>query len=210
MAYTIEDLRTQFKVISAHINANKDLLIELDSALGDGDLGLTMSTGFEAAVEALEADAGEDLGKTLMQVGMAVNNKAPSTMGTLISSAILRAARVVKGKAEFDDQDCVEMAKVAVQGIKDRGKAERGDKTILDSLIPAVEALEARLQEGASIKEALEDAAQAAKEGFEATAEMVSQKGRGHYYGEKSRGHKDPGAAVGMLIFEALSQEANK
>ncbi|HBG08626.1 dihydroxyacetone kinase subunit DhaL [Candidatus Darwinibacter acetoxidans] len=210
MAYTIEDLRTQFKVISAHINANKDLLIELDSALGDGDLGLTMSTGFEAAVEALEADAGEDLGKTLMQVGMAVNNKAPSTMGTLISSAILRAARVVKGKAEFDDQDCVEMAKAAVQGIKDRGKAERGDKTILDSLIPAVEALEARLQEGASIKEALEDAAQAAKEGFEATAEMVSQKGRGHYYGEKSRGHKDPGAAVGMLIFEALSQEANK
>lgn len=136
MAYTIEDLRTQFKVISAHINANKDLLIELDSALGDGDLGLTMSTGFEAAVEALEADAGEDLGKTLMQVGMAVNNKAPSTMGTLISSAILRAARVVKGKAEFDDQDCVEMAKAAVQGIKDRGKAERGDKTILDSLIP--------------------------------------------------------------------------
>lgn len=210
MAYTIEDLRTQFKVISAHINANKDLLIELDSALGDGDLGLTMSTGFEGAVEALEADAGEDLGKTLMQVGMAVNNKAPSTMGTLISSAILRAARVVKGKAEFDDQDCVEMAKAAVQGIKDRGKAERGDKTILDSLIPAVEALEARLQEGASIKEALEDAAQAAKEGFEATAEMVSQKGRGHYYGEKSRGHKDPGAAVGMLIFEALSQEANK
>ena len=210
MAYTIEDLRTQFKVISAHINANKDLLIELDSALGDGDLGLTMSTGFEAAVEALEADAGEDLGKTLMQVGMAVNNKAPSTMGTLISSAILRAARVVKGKAEFDDQDCVEMAKAAVQGIKDRGKAERGDKTILDSFIPAVEALEARLQEGASIKEALEDAAQAAKEGFEATAEMVSQKGRGHYYGEKSRGHKDPGAAVGMLIFEALSQEANK
>lgn len=210
MAYTIEDLRTQFRVISAHINANKDLLIELDSALGDGDLGLTMSTGFEAAVEALEADAGEDLGKTLMQVGMAVNNKAPSTMGTLISSAILRAARVVKGKAEFDDQDCVEMAKAAVQGIKDRGKAERGDKTILDSLIPAVEALEARLQEGASIKEALEDAAQAAKEGFEATAEMVSQKGRGHYYGEKSRGHKDPGAAVGMLIFEALSQEANK
>ncbi|HPT82760.1 MAG TPA: dihydroxyacetone kinase subunit DhaL [Limnochordia bacterium] len=210
MAYTIEDLRTQFKVISAHINANKDLLIELDSALGDGDLGLTMSTGFEAAVEALEADGGEDLGKTLMQVGMAVNNKAPSTMGTLISSAILRAARVVKGKAEFDDQDCVEMAKAAVQGIKDRGKAERGDKTILDSLIPAVEALEARLQEGASIKEALEDAAQAAKEGFEATAEMVSQKGRGHYYGEKSRGHKDPGAAVGMLIFEALSQEANK
>jgi dihydroxyacetone kinase-like protein len=102
------------------------------------------------------------------------------------------------------------MAKAAVQGIKDRGKAERGDKTILDSLIPAVEALEARLQEGASIKEALEDAAQAAKEGFEATAEMVSQKGRGHYYGEKSRGHKDPGAAVGMLIFEALSQEANK
>lgn len=210
MAYTIEDLRTQFKVISAHINANKDLLIELDSALGDGDLGLTMSTGFEAAVEALEADAGEDLGKTLMQVGMAVNNKAPSTMGTLISSAILRAARVVKGKAEFDDQDCVEMAKAAVQGIKDRGKAERGDKTILDSLIPAVEALEARLQEGASIKEALQDAAQAAKQGFEATAEMVSQKGRGHYYGEKSRGHKDPGAAVGMLIFEALSQEANK
>ena len=210
MAYTIEDLRTQFKVISAHINANKDLLIELDSALGDGDLGLTMSTGFEAAVEALEADAGEDLGKTLMQVGMAVNNKAPSTMGTLISSAILRAARVVKGKAECDDQDWVEMAKAAVQGIKDRGKAERGDKTILDSLIPAVEALEARLQEGASIKEALEDAAQAAKEGFEATAEMVSQKGRGHYYGEKSRGHKDPGAAVGMLIFEALSQEANK
>lgn len=209
MAFTIEELREQFRAISEHINANKDYLIELDSAIGDGDLGLTMSTGFQAAVEALNADSGEDLGKSLMQAGMAVNNAAPSTMGTLISSAILKAARVAKGKAELDTQTYVEMAKAAVQGIKDRGKAEKGDKTILDSLIPAVETLEAKVAEGVSIPEAMRDAAAEAKKGFEQTAEMVSQHGRGHYYGEKSRGHKDPGAAVGMLIFEALCDHLN-
>lgn len=204
MAFSFEDIRSQFRRVSETMNQNKELLTELDSAIGDGDLGLTMSTGFSAVVESLEQDDGQDIGKALMRAGMAMNNAASSTMGTLISSALLRMGQATKGKSEIDDATFVQVLKAGVQGIKDRGKADVGDKTILDALVPAVTALAETVEKGVDLPEALQKAALAAEAGYDATEDMVSKFGRGHYYGEKSRGNKDPGAAVGMLVFRAL------
>lgn len=204
MAISLNDIREQFAKINATMEENKELLTQLDSAIGDGDLGLTMTTGFAAIVKFFEGDVGPDIGKTLMQAGMAMNNAASSTMGTLLSSAILRMGQTVRNKTELDEADLVEMFNAGINGTQERGKAEVGDKTILDALVPAVEAFAASIEKGEGTKEAFSQAAIAAEQGFDGTAEMVSKHGRGHYYGEKSRGHKDPGAAVGMLIFQAL------
>lgn len=204
MLFTLEHIQNQFQAISKTMEDNKQYLIELDSAMGDGDLGLTMTTGFKAAVDSLKEGDPQDIGKSLMQAGMAMNNAASSTMGTLISSAILRSARVAKGKSELDTLTYAEMFRAGVEGIKDRGKAEVGDKTILDSIVPAAEALEKGIKDGDSLGESFRNATLAAEKGFDSTEHMISKHGRGHYYGEKSRGNKDPGAAVGMLIFRAL------
>lgn len=204
MTITFETIRYQFEHLSSVMNENKDFLIELDSAIGDGDLGLTMSAGFAAVVESMNKAAETDIGRALMQAGMAMNNAAPSTMGTLIASALLRMAQATKGKKAINDVEYVEMCKAAVAGIQDRGKADVGDKTILDALVPATRALEEAVESGASLQDSLENAASAAEEGFDRTSTLVSKHGRGHYYGEKSKGHKDPGAAVGMLIFKGL------
>lgn len=212
MGFTFNDIYHQFEQISEIMHENEAYLIKLDAAIGDGDLGLTMSRGFKAGVEFLKenSDQVDDLGKVLMQAGMAINNAAPSTMGTLISSAVMGAGRVARGLTEIDDSTYIEMAKAGIQGIKDRGGAEVGDKTILDSLVPGVEALEQDIKRGKSMDEALKATMLAAEAGLESTKDMVSKHGRGHYYGEKSRGHKDPGAAVGYLIFKALQSAVAK
>ena len=131
MAISLNDIREQFAKINATMEENKELLTQLDSAIGDGDLGLTMTTGFAAIVKFFEGDVGPDIGKTLMQAGMAMNNAASSTMGTLLSSAILRMGQTVRNKTELDEADLVEMFKAGIKGIQERGKAEVGIKPFL-------------------------------------------------------------------------------
>ncbi len=210
MDLMIKDFKGIMEAVRDIMVENKDYLIDLDSAMGDGDLGLTMSAGFNAAVKSLNDYDGEEIGMALMQSGMAMNNAASSTMGTLVSSAIIRTAKIAKGKAKIDSETYIGMAEAAVQGIMDRGKAKVGDKTILDSLVPAVEALKKGIGEGKTIVEAYKEASYAAEEGFERTREMVSQHGRAHYYGEKSKGKLDPGAAVAMLATKAIFNYLNR
>jgi dihydroxyacetone kinase-like protein len=140
---------------------------------------------------------------------MAMNNAASSTMGTLVSSGIMQAGKTAKGLTEIDDQTFVKMVEEFVSGIKKRGKAEVGDKTILDAVVPAVESLKSDVGSGTDLAEAMVNALAAAEEGVESTKEMVSQHGRAHYYGEKSRGKVDPGAVAGMLIFKAVKDYLN-
>lgn len=210
MKLIISDFKKIMEVIRDIMVENKDYLIKLDSVMGDGDLGLTMATGFNEAVKSVNDYDSEEIGMFLMKFGMAMNNAASSTMGTLVSSAIIRAAKSAKGKTEIDNQTYVEMAEAAVQGIMDRGKAKVGDKTILDSLVPAVEALKKNVEGGQTLVEAYKEASKAAAEGFEKTKDMVSQHGRAHYYGEKSKGNLDPGAAVAMLATEAICNYLNR
>ena len=204
MKLSITEFKGIINAVKDKMLENKEYLIELDSAMGDGDLGLTMSRGFEAASQVMTDFTGADIGKALFQAGIAMNNAASSTMGTLMATAIMRAGKAASGKDHVEPAEIVEMGEAAAQGIMDRGKAKVGDKTILDSFVPAVEALKEGVAKGISLQEVFDAACQAAKNGVEKTKEMVSQHGRAHYYGEKSKGKQDPGATVALLIFEAV------
>jgi dihydroxyacetone kinase-like protein len=208
MTYQINEIKEIMNSIKEIMDENKDYLIELDQKMGDGDLGLTMSKGFNAACESMAEDE-EDIGALLLKASMAMNNAASSTMGTLVSSGIMQAGKTAKGHTEIDDQTFVKMVEEFVDGIKKRGKAEVGDKTILDAVVPAVESLKSDLDSGTELPEAMVNALSAAEEGVEATKEMVSQHGRAHYYGEKSKGKVDPGAVAGMLMFKAVKDYLN-
>ena len=205
MELSINDFKEMMETIRDKTYEQKDYLIQLDSAMGDGDLGLTMTTGFDAATDFMNRYQGTDIGIALMQAGMAMNNAAASTMGTLISTAIIKAGKSVKGKNNVDSDLYLVMATAAVEGIKERGKAKVGDKTILDVFVPVLKTLKKAMQEEKkTIVEAYKAANLIAKESFEATKDMVSKHGRARYYGEKSRGKHDPGSAIAVLITEAI------
>lgn len=184
----------------------KQYLIELDGAMGDGDLGLTMSSGFKAVYEEIDNIDSEDIGTVLMKLGMKMNSVVPSTMGTLISTCFIKSAKEAKGKTEVGILDMAKMGRAAVNGVMERGKAKIGDKTMLDALNPAIEALEKIADENITIKEAFEKAYEAAKAGVENTKTMKSVHGRAAYYGEKSLGRPDSGAVAVMFIFKGITE----
>ena len=186
------------------MNENKEYLIDLDSVVGDGDLGLTMGDGFKAAYEAVKDGAETDAGKLLYQSGKAMSVAVPSTMGTLMASGLMQAGKVLKGKTELDNLDLVTVFRAYLDGVANRGKAKVGDKTFLDGLDPAVTALRESILSGKSLKEAAKQAAAAAEKGFENTTTMVAVHGRAATRGEASRSLKDPGAAVAMLLMKAF------
>ena len=184
----------------------KQYLIELDGAMGDGDLGLTMSSGFKAVYEEIDNIDSEDIGTVLMKLGMKMNSVVPSTMGTLISTCFIKSAKEAKGKTEVGILDMAKMGRAAVNGVMERGKAKIGDKTMLDALNPAIEALEKIVDENITIKEAFEKAYEAAKTGVENTKTMKSVHGRAAYYGDKSLGRPDSGAVAVMFIFKGITE----
>jgi phosphoenolpyruvate---glycerone phosphotransferase subunit DhaL len=192
------------------IDENKEYLTELDAAMGDGDLGLTMSTGFEKAKESIISSPETDLGKLLMQTGMVFARTIPSTMGTLIASAFMKAGKSLSGKEELSLQDLVIFSENFVLGIMERGKAERGGRTIVDSLAPAADALKQSAQEYESIIQGCKAAWEAANEGVEKTKTMLPTFGRAVYFGEKALSRPDQGAIVGALIYQALYLSISK
>ncbi|HHW02631.1 MAG TPA: dihydroxyacetone kinase subunit L [Thermoanaerobacterales bacterium] len=201
---TISEVKQIFGEIKKVIDDNKEFLIKLDAAMGDGDLGLTMTAGFDAIVKEIKNTSDNDMGNVIAKMGMVMSNVAPSTLGTLLATAMMRAGKIVKGYAEIGLKEIVDMGNAAINGIKQRGKSEVGDKTILDSLYPAIVELDKAVKDNLTLDVAFEKAFKAAKEGFKKTESMVSKHGRAAYYGEKSIGHPDSGAAVGMLIFEGI------
>jgi dihydroxyacetone kinase-like protein len=198
------DLEGLFAKVKDVMIENKDWLFELDSAMGDGDLGITMSTGFSKVYEMISALEEEDIGKTFMKVGMTLAETVPSTLGTLMATGFMRAGKTIQGKTEVDLADSVLMASVFVEGIIERGKAKPGEKTIIDSLYPAFQALKLASEEGRDLKEGFKKAYEAAKGGVEDTKEMLPKHGRVVWYREKSIDKKDPGAVAGMLLIKAF------
>jgi dihydroxyacetone kinase-like protein len=182
----------------------KDYLVELDATMGDGDLGLTMAKAFISADEEIQGGGEEDIGKILMKAGLTMAKSAPSTMGTLIATGFMRGGKALSGKQELGTADLAEFFRAFVQGLMDRGKAKPGDKTIIDSLHPAAEALAAEKDGG--LKKALAAALEAAEAGLEATKEMIAQHGRVAYYKEQSLGKVDPGATVGVYIIQGFAR----
>ena len=182
----------------------RDYLIQLDSVVGDGDLGLTMSDGFLAAFNSVKDQNISDCGVLLYTAGKAMGAAVPSTMGTLMASGLMRAGKELKGKTELLPQDFVSLFRAYEEGVADRGKAKVGDKTFLDGLDPAVFTLNKSLEEGEDLKTAAKKAALAAEKGFENTTSLLAKHGRAAARGEASRSLKDPGAAVAMFIMNAF------
>ena len=181
---------------------NKDFLVELDGRMGDGDLGLTMSKAFTAAADELADTPEADVGKIFMKAGMLMAKAAPSTMGTLMATGFMRGGKAISGKSEISVPDLADFFQAFVNGIMERGKAKPGEKTIIDALKPAADALADATEE--NIASALQKALGAAEEGLESTKDMIAQHGRIAYYKEQSKGHEDPGATAGVILIKGF------
>ena len=192
------------------MKANRDYLIDLDSVMGDGDLGLTMSDGFLAASEAVKDSAETDIGKLAYSAGKAMSTAVPSTMGTLMASGFMSAGKALKGMDELDLGGMAAFFKAYLEGVQSRGKAEIGDKTFLDGLYPAAEQLAADAAENKSLSEAASKAAAAAHYAFLSTKGMLAIHGRAAARGEKSRDLLDPGAAVADLMMKGYADFVTK
>ena len=203
MALTEQDVQNAMRRAADALAANRDHLTELDQALGDGDLGITAGKVAKALQSYADEDAEGDLGKCIASGGMIINRVASSTMGTLLATALLRAGKEVKGKAELEPSDLVTMLHAAEQGMKDRGKAKLGDKTILDALHPAAEAFDKAVAQGQSLREAGEKMVAAAQQGLDAVTPQKSRIGRAGWVGE-TEGKVDPGCAALVVILKGL------
>lgn len=207
----LQDIFEIFKEISQKMSEKRDELISIDSLMGDGDLGLTMDNGFKKIVEETSKYAQEkNIGKTLMKLGFAMANTVPSSMGTIVATAIMKSAASVKEKEEITLDDCVQMLNDAIKGIENIGKSKRGEKTILDSLYPAKEKFESAVSEGLAMKSSFKAALYGAIQGTEETKSMKAVHGRAARFNEESIGKQDAGATVAMYIFEAIYQNLNK
>jgi len=195
------------KKISQTIEANKDMLTELDMPIGDSDHGINMARGF-AAVEAKLADNDyTDIGALLKQAGMTLVSQVGGSAGPLYGTAFMNVGKLLTGKSETDDKDLEDILKVAIEGVQMRGKAVAGEATMLDAMIPAYNAVCDAFASGLSVKEAAKKAADAAEQGAESTIPMVATKGRASYVGERGIGHKDPGATSFALIMKVIAEE---
>ena len=187
------------------IEAEKEYLTELDNEIGDGDHGINLARGFEAVEKKLPSLAGGDIGALLKGVGMQLVSTVGGASGPLYGTAFMKAGMACKGLTEIDGPAFVKAMEAAVDGIKMRGKATEGEKTMLDALCPALKVLQDDVTAGKSLKEALQDAAQAAEKGVEYTKTIIATKGRASYLGERSLGHQDPGATSSLYLLQVLA-----
>lgn len=188
--------------ISDIMTENKDYLVSLDQQNGDGDLGISMSSGYEAVKNYVIASEERDLGKLLMKCSSVFNEAAPSSLGTITAFGFMGMAKALKGKEEATFAECADALDAGLNKIMEKAKSKPGEKTILDALYPAIEVL--KNSDGSDKVAALKSAAAASAEGSENTKNMKSVHGRAAYYAEKSIGTLDGGSVVGKLIFEAI------
>jgi phosphoenolpyruvate---glycerone phosphotransferase subunit DhaL len=187
------------------IGQNKAYLTELDSAIGDADHGINMDRGMQAVLGKLETAPQGDIGALLKTVGMTLVSTVGGAGGPLYGTLFMQIGAATSGKAELEPQDWADALAKGIEGVQMRGKAEPGDKTMLDALLPAVEALRAAIADGSSLPDALRTSAAAAEDGMKATIPLVARKGRASYLGERSAGHQDPGATSSYLLLRAAA-----
>jgi len=199
-----EFLENYFKNVSDIMSDHKEELILMDSEVGDGDLGLTMSDGFKAAYNSIANDTNEDLGRVLYMAGKAMATAVPSTMGTLMASGLMQCGKELKGKTETDITGLYSLFKAFQDGVQHRGKAQVGEKTFVDGLNGAVTSIKESLDDNQTYSEIVNNAYQGAVKGYEGTVGMLAVHGRAATRGEASRKLKDPGAYVAVLLMEAL------
>lgn len=189
---------------------NKDYLTELDAAIGDADHGINMNRGFQKVIIQLPGVVDKDIGSILKSVSMTLISSVGGASGPLYGTLFLRASTAVTGKQQLTSEDMAALLQAAVDGVVQRGKATLGDKTMLDALSPASYAYLQAVADGASTKEALQQAVAAAEKGMKNTIPLKAKKGRASYLGERSIGHQDPGATSAYLILKTLLEALEK
>jgi dihydroxyacetone kinase-like protein len=185
---------------------NRAYLSRLDGDIGDGDHGTNMDRGMKKVLERLEGADSDDIGATLKAVGMALVSSVGGAAGPLYGTFFMQMGQATAGRSDLDVAALAEALDAGVKGVQKRGKAEPGDKTMVDALLPAVDALQEASQQGGDVGEALKRAAEAAREGMESTVPMVARKGRASYLGERSAGHQDPGATSTHLLLKSAAE----
>lgn len=180
---------------------NKQKLIEMDSIVGDGDLGLTMSDGFATAAKAAGESSETDIGKLFYLAGKSMSTAVPSTMGTLMAYGLMNVGKALKGKLELAPASFGDVWEAYEQGVMNLGKAKLGDKTFLDGLHPAIEAF----RQTEAVTDGFHMAAKAAMDGAVSTTTLLAVHGRAASRGEASRTLLDPGAYVAALIVQSIS-----
>jgi phosphoenolpyruvate---glycerone phosphotransferase subunit DhaL len=186
--------------MSQSISAHRDGLNQLDSALGDGDHGTGISTAFEATVETIKGLDNPNLMDVLKTTATTLMNRMGGASGALFGTFFLKGAIVAKDKKTLSKSDMGALLQAGLEGVKQRGKSDVGDKTMIDALSPAVNAFKA----SADFDEAWKHAATAARQGAESTKELVAKHGRAKFIGERAIGHQDAGATTIALMFEAI------
>jgi dihydroxyacetone kinase-like protein len=206
MTITTATLMAWLRRAAAAIHANREMLTDLDAAIGDADHGVNLARGFAAVVAALPTHEDSDAGALLKSAGLRLISTVGGASGPLYGTAFRRAGRALEGYSEVGDRDLLAALVALRDGVAAMGKAAPGDKTMIDAIVPAVAALEQALDAGAPLPAALARAADAAQAGAEATVPLVARRGRASYLGERSAGHQDPGATSAALIFRALAE----
>jgi dihydroxyacetone kinase-like protein len=191
---------------AAALEGERDRLNRLDADIGDGDHGANMTRGFAAAAARLDGDAGgEDPATALRTVGMTLLSTVGGAAGPLYGSFFIGLSGALRDVPQIDATAWAAALAQGVAGVQRRGKAEPGDKTMVDALTPARDALEQAAAAGAGVAEALQAAADAATAGAEATRSLLARKGRASYLGERSVGHTDPGAVSSALLLSTAA-----
>ncbi len=189
--------------IGEKIIENKDFLTDLDREIGDADHGVNMARGFAAVAEKVPEDEA-DIGAALKKTGMTLLSTVGGASGPLYGTAYMEAGKAFAGKTEMTAEDLKNAMELAIAGIQKRGKAEKGEKTMLDALIPAYDAFCESVNSGADISDAMDAACKAAADGVEYTKTIAATKGRASYLGERSIGHQDPGATSLTMTLECI------
>jgi dihydroxyacetone kinase-like protein len=193
------------RAYAAEIAEHRAELVQLDTAIGDGDHGTNMDRGMRKAVEKLDSVEGEDIGTVLKGVGMALVSSVGGAAGPLYGTLFLQMGTASAGRDALDLAGWTSALEAGVKGVQARGKAEPGDKTMVDALLPALAALRAAADDGAGLGEALRRSADAAAEGMRATVALEARKGRASYLGPRSVGHQDPGATSSHMLLEVAA-----
>lgn len=205
---TCADVCKVIEAMAVDIQGHIEELRELDAVLGDGDLGITVELAATVMGDSQRIDAAGDMGRLLESLGRGINKASPSTFGTLLASAFISAGGTVVGRQSLGPEDLMLLGSGAIEGIKKRGKAETGDKTMLDSLVPAVEAFREGITDSGGVVDALKTAAAASEQGMLATEKMIAKHGRGSWHREDSVGVRDAGAVALNYFIQSFAKHA--
>lgn len=209
MGVTITDVKNVITNICKIVIKNKKYFCELDSVAGDGDFGMSLSKGFNEIQKQIESTDSSTIDRFIMGCSLIITEHSGGATGPIWGSGFRAAAKSVQGKETLELTDVAEMFIAAAEGIQKRGSAKLGDKTLIDALIPAANALVSAASENMTFKDAFKMAAKSAYEGAELTKTMVANRGRATYLGKRSLTHPDPGAMAISVLFISLMDGTN-